>query len=302
MNVGIYGSKTTDTSLYEQFGAYLEWQPDSKWLTRLSYSDSDSLDRAASVAADDVEYNTDNWRLDLRYAAFNTRDREWDVYARLLHRDHIRLRAGVAEFEQLLNVVELGSSYNYFGHKLSYWIDAKAVQGINDLGAKNNELPSGMPASGDETDLSFLYWEARFVSWIPLYKKLSGKLDIRGQYTRDVLPTSQTFVLGGQSYTRAYEPGEIIGDRGIAGNLELRYRIKLNNKLSVTPYSYYAVGQVSSASKASKHDISAASAGAGLRLRSHHVKVYVEADKPLTRRSIHKGDDFRVNAGIEFRL
>lgn len=302
LNIGVFAAKTTSTSLYEQFGAYLEWQPSSKWLTLLSYSDSDSLDQVALTSADDIQYNTDNWRLDFRYAAINSLDREWDIYTRLSHRDHTRLRGGAAEFEQLLNTITVGNSYNYFGQSLSFWADAKAVKSINDFGAKNNDLPSGIPAAGDLTDLSFLYWEAQFVSWMPVYKKITARLDIRGQYTNDVLPTSQTFVLGGTSYTRAYEPGEIIGDRGVAGNLELRYRAQLNSKLSLTPYTYYGIGQVSSTTEASNRDISAASAGAGLRLRNYHVKVYVEVDKPLTRRSIHKGDDFRANAGIEFHL
>ncbi len=299
--LGVFGAKTIDNSLYDQVGGYIEWDVTRALKATLEYSNSDSLDVAVSDASQDIEYDTDNWSFEFRYTNKSVRAHEWEVYGRLKQRDHSSFGDAAREAEQRLNSAVLGGAYNYFGQRSSVWVDMNVEQGVNDFGAKSRDSLLAI-GTGNEIALDFLVWKARVVSWLPVRKKLSAKLDVRAQYSNDILPVSQSFVLGGQSYVRAYQPGELVGDRGAAGNIEFRYRFDLGKQFLLIPYSYYGIGTVSSAIAGSSFEQSAASAGLGFRIRGNHIRLYVETDKPLTRPSSHRDDDFRVNAGVEFVL
>ena len=48
-------------------------------------------------------------------------------------------------------------------------------------------------------------------------------LKAAGQYSRDRMPSVETFTLGGDDFGRAFEYSSVLGDKGIAGSAELAW-------------------------------------------------------------------------------
>ncbi|MCC7284531.1 MAG: ShlB/FhaC/HecB family hemolysin secretion/activation protein [Acetobacteraceae bacterium] len=96
---------------------------------------------------------------------------------------------------------------------------------------------------------------------------------VAGQYTSDILPSSERFYLGGDRLGRGYYNGEVAGDRTIAGTLELQFNFAMINDLdkpeSLIPIQLYAFYDVGGARNLSRFDIPwqrIASAGLGTRV------------------------------------
>jgi hemolysin activation/secretion protein len=88
-------------------------------------------------------------------------------------------------------------------------------KGLDVLGA------SVVPASGEETYLKL----SGSASWAQeVGKRIVFRLQGAGQYTRDPLPVSERFSVGGATFGRGFEQGLIIADRGLAGSAELAVR------------------------------------------------------------------------------
>ncbi len=90
---------------------------------------------------------------------------------------------------------------------------------------------------------------------------------LSAQYTNDPLLSTEEFGYGGQSFGRAYDPSEILGDKGIAGTIEARYYgITPIYDISISPFAFYDVGRIWNLDTGSGDHESAASAGFGVRL------------------------------------
>ncbi len=57
----------------------------------------------------------------------------------------------------------------------------------------------------------------------PLWDKFSLLLATEGQYSPDIVDTSQEYGIGGKIYGRAFDASEIAGDSGAAGKVEFRF-------------------------------------------------------------------------------
>jgi len=112
---------------------------------------------------------------------------------------------------------------------------------------------------------------------------------ISGQLSRDALLASEEFSVGGPIYGRAYDSGEIAGDHGLAGVIELRYGEAVTNYDWLRSYQFfgfYDIGAVWNKGNvvAEQRRESLASAGAGVRFNLiHDMSGSVELSKPLTR-------------------
>ncbi len=94
---------------------------------------------------------------------------------------------------------------------------------------------------------------------------------LSGQLSSDPLYTSEEFGYGGQTFGRAYDNSEIIGDNGVMGSFELRYGgISMGDPISATPYAFYDIGKVWSEGTG-QPSASGSSAGAGLRFAGSHL-------------------------------
>lgn len=167
---------------------------------------------------------------------------------------------------------------------------AMATFGLDVLGASPH---STSRRSRDDADGAF----ARFNGQITHYRDLSRHVglfvSLDGQWSAEPLLLSQEFSLGGLPYGRAYDPGELRGDSGLAGLVELRAGFDPDwGPISFAQtYVFLDGGQVWN--KADGDDLSAslASAGFGFRVRvADWLVAQWEAARPLTRTPFDEGD------------
>jgi hemolysin activation/secretion protein len=107
-----------------------------------------------------------------------------------------------------------------------------------------------------------------------------------GQKSSVPLLSAEEFGLGGARFGRAYQYGELTGDDGVAGSIELDYSPELvvGPFASPTFYGFYDIGVVwnDSPPLAGRHSL--ASAGAGIRFQiGERAHIGFEVAKPLTR-------------------
>lgn len=95
-------------------------------------------------------------------------------------------------------------------------------------------------------------------------------VSMQGQYASAPLYSSEEFGYGGQTFGRAYDNSEIVGDKGVEAGLEVRYLgITPFYNTSLTPYVSYDIGKVWNLDTSGQPEVqSAASAGAGVRFAS----------------------------------
>lgn len=141
----------------------------------------------------------------------------------------------------------LGLSYNfsdkYYGANSIY---ADIRQGLPILGYTSDTNPQTALTSrpggrGDYTKLDFV---------ISRLQSIQGPWTLygifKGQWAFNPLLASEQFAFGGSVLGRGYDVAEIIGDRGVAGSLELRYDVGVGNRIvsALQPYIYYDFGKI----------------------------------------------------------
>ena len=130
-----------------------------------------------------------------------------------------------------------------------------------------------------------------------------GELD--GQVSDRPLFMAEDFALGGPRIGRAYDTGEISGEDGIGGVVEVRYGRQIFNWLSGQVYGFYDAGIVwSENAPAGAEDATLNSTGVGVRLNlPYQLNVSYEAAKPLTRTPAVPGDkDLRHFFSLSFAM
>lgn len=187
---------------------------------------------------------------------FNYIDSGIDSFDEVIYLDHIR-------------PVRFGGSYSfsdrYNGTNL---IAAHIEQGLHIWGASND--PESTTTSHFGADGIFTKETVEASHLQPIYDtRFSIYLYGQGQYSNRPLLATEQFGFGGSLIGRGYDPAELLGDRGIAGTVELRMntypeKIKLN---LVQFYVFYDVGKVwdIEESPGVPQELSAASAGVGAR-------------------------------------
>ena len=129
--------------------------------------------------------------------------------------------------------------------------------------------------------------------WLP---GVSALVSATGQYSSDPLLASEEFTVGGAGFGRGYDSGEIAGDKGYAGLLELRYSDAVANSLLQTYqlYSFVDYGKVKNINPVvgEAEEDSLTSVGAGVRYNlNYDLSGYLEVDKPLNKQVNAEGDD-----------
>jgi hemolysin activation/secretion protein len=108
---------------------------------------------------------------------------------------------------------------------------------------------------------------------------------VDGQWTPDRLMTSEGFALGGAPYGRGYDYATLLGDRGVAGTVELRAGFAPKGKLItfVQGYTFVDAGKAWGSGPLDR-SASIASAGLGVRLRlAKQATLGIEAARRLNR-------------------
>jgi hemolysin activation/secretion protein len=166
------------------------------------------------------------------------------------------------------------------------------THGLDGLGATDD----GAGRSRTNGEHSFFRTNLTATRIQELGGNFSAQLSAAGQYSPDALLASEEFTVGGPEYGRAYDSGEIAGDRGVSGSLELRYTSDpfADFIKSQQFYVFYDAGKVwnKDAVVGEYSSASLASAGLGVRFNlEQDVYGYVELDTPLTRNVNSEHDD-----------
>lgn len=168
------------------------------------------------------------------------------------------------------------------------------IQGLDIWDATNdNNIPNRSRTNGDQT---FLKGTATATRVQEIWDLLSLMLTGTGQVSRDPLLASEEFTVGGGTFGRAYDAGEITGDSGWAGAAELRYGGPVQNNQFLQSYQAYTFVDYGKANKkipavGEAAEDSLTSAGIGLRFNVVQSWTgYVELDKPLNKKVASEGD------------
>jgi hemolysin activation/secretion protein len=131
-----------------------------------------------------------------------------------------------------------------------------------------------------------------------------ARLRAAGQYTKDPLPASEMFALGGDTFGRAFESSYAAGDAGYGASAELAYRW-LNGPKFVRGSEAYGFADAGETRYNDRPGIPGrgyrlASAGAGIRADiNSKAMVQIEAAKALRDDSPAHRDEWRTTASFK---
>lgn len=193
-------------------------------------------------------------------------------------------------------------------------IRLSARHGIDALGASTEGAPGGVSRLDGEVD--FTRFNIEFSHRWDLGRGVSLDLRGAGQRATTHLLSGEEFALGGERFGRAYDGGEIRGEHGVAGAVEIAKTVRFDPEWAplVRLYGFYEIGRVwDDDQSAAGGDRSIATAGFGARLAARPLKdgpeisLFGEKATPLTRQPERiYGDGLRsrysFGAGISFSL
>ena len=168
-------------------------------------------------------------------------------------------------------------------------------QGIDVLGASHK---GDAFLSRDNTSANFSLLNFVFARYQKLSDAWSLKISAAGQLASTALLASQQFYLGGMAFGRGYDSGEVSGDNGLAGSLELRFdQVLTNNFLKgYQLYGFIDRGMVWNSGEGIHNNLTLTSVGAGVRLYlSDELQADVAVSAPVDYRSpVNIGRDPRI--------
>ncbi len=148
-------------------------------------------------------------------------------------------------------------------------------QGLQILGASSSNQTTAARL-GDNTnftkfDFQLSRTQTLFSPWSGASVALLGLL--AGQYSRDILPLSEEFYLGGLQYTRGYYSGQVTGDNALVTTAELQLNTALDFSAVHLPadissqfYLFYDWGQTWN-NQSQDPGVHLSSAGGGMRMQ-----------------------------------
>lgn len=189
-------------------------------------------------------------------ANFNYLDSEVTTFSEQLYTDHLR-------------PIGVGGTYNfsdkYYGANMIY---ADIRQGLPILGYTSNTNPETAQTSRPGGRGDFTKIDLQLSRLQAIKGPLSLFAVLKGQWAFNPLLASEQFTFGGSQLGRGYDVAEIIGDKGIAGSLELRYDYFIGKILqSLQLYIFYDAGEIWNFKNVggTPRKISATSTGLGTR-------------------------------------
>lgn len=199
--------------------------------------------------------NSTNYYLDLQFGQFKTRT----------------LRAGI--------------SYSRTSERTGYAASTVVSQGLDALGAD--------PLVGF-SDASFRKINGQALVAHKIYKDISVKMLVKGQYTNEQLPSTERFSFGGRNAGQAFRAGQSAVDRAVSGSVEISWqlpsKIPLGRSLTLFAYADGAYGRSLARPlyRLPQEDIALASAGGGVRAQlgksfQANFEVAVPVKKPSDR-------------------
>jgi hemolysin activation/secretion protein len=231
----------------------------------------------------------DSASLALAYPWLRTRAENLMFRGDFTVRNALTYESDAETFDDHTRVLTAGATYDLADRWLGVnFVDAAVGQGVDILGATKRNAPRTSHTGADPNFTKFTGELSRLQQIADQWNLL---IAATGQYATSKLLASEQFAFGGERYGRGFDPSEILGDRGIAGKVELQYTpsrlpaiLGIGDILrTVQFYGFYDIGRVWSLDVGAADPI-AASAGAGVRfLVTDYVSGYVELAAPLRR-------------------
>lgn len=151
-----------------------------------------------------------------------------------------------------------GLSFATWNARRSLAASVAVSKGLDVLGASVN------PLSGE---IGYLKLSGSAAWSQQIAQRIVFRLESAGQFTRDALPVSERFAVGGGRFGRAFERGLIVADRGLAGSAELALRPLSGDFARSEIYGFvdYAAVRLVERPGFAGSDIDLGSAGLGVR-------------------------------------
>lgn len=145
-------------------------------------------------------------------------------------------------------------------------VNVTVSRGIDGLGSTGNDNPIPSRTAGR---VDFTKVEASVARTQPLPARFSAFASVYGQYAATPLLAPEQCGYGGRFYGRAYDPSELLGDHCFEAVAELRYDVpglpEPIGQLQFYGFSDWGKVWVREAAAGTPDEVSAASAGAGVR-------------------------------------
>lgn len=259
------------------------------------------VESATPFEAERVKSASDIATLGLSYPLIRARAQTLRLRAR------VNVYNGTQDFADRLLVQEdkvralrLGASWDRTDGSGVNFLDGEVSKGLRGLGSTPAGAAHAQRAGADYGFAKFNLFAGRLQS---LGRNLSLQASVQGQWTDDILPPSERAPLGGETILRAYNAGELIGDRALAGKLELRWEPPLIDGGRVAFYAFAEAGRTTTlnAIGGNTHD-SANSTGFGIRGSvGSGLNFYTEVATPHRRKVATYGTRHtRVFAGLSY--
>lgn len=176
-------------------------------------------------------------------------------------------------------VLRAGAVYSDGNNDQAFALSGTVSQGLSVLGAR--------PFQGySEASFTKLNLTAAFASKV--VDDLLLRVSTRGQYSADMLPTTERFSLGGRGLGLAFQSGSLTADRAIGGSVELSRPIRVDagvlNDITVFAFADGSSGRSLERPvyNLAADDFSLASAGGGLRLlMANRFRATAEVAVPI---------------------
>ena len=226
-------------------------------------------------------------------AGFNYLDSHVTTFDQELYTDHLRN-------------IDLGVTYNF----ADKWLGSNLI---------NADLRQGLPIAGYTSDTNIQTAQTSRPGGHAVYTKLAAQVSrlqairgplsvyglLSGQYTPTALLASEQFTFGGSQLGRGYDVAEIIGDKGAAASVELRFDVAVGKILQgLQFYAYYDAGMIWNYNLVggTPRKQSAVSTGLGTRFFfTKWVTGNIMWTQPLTKQvaALQATDQVLVNGQIE---
>ena len=239
-----------------------------------------------NVSADNILGDSQMYDIEGDYPVVRSRQYNWNLIAGFNYLDSTTDVAGAQTANDHVRTARVGTHFDMTDALDGVnQIDLTATQGLRILGA----TPDGAGRSRTNGHEEFLKGDVTATRIQKLPGLWSAMVSGTGQLADHPLLASEEFTVGGPTFGRAYDTGEISGDNGYAGVAELRYGGSVEDSRILESYQVYTFldyGKVFNYQPVvgeSKQD-SLTSAGVGFRFNlTHQLSGYIELDKPLTK-------------------
>lgn len=252
-----------------------------------------STEPGASLKSNDVEGTSHVFELEGLYPLIRGRQYNLNLLGSFTALNSESDILGIDISEDRVRYLTAGGRFDFTDNLAGVTqIDFGVSQGLDWFNATDDGL--GRTRSNGEHD--FIRANVTAIRLQDLPNDFSMQISADAQYSPDSLLSSEEFAIGGGLFGRAYDSGEITGDSGIAGAVELRYggSVESDYLNSYQVYAFYDLGKVWNEDTlvGEQDHKSLASTGLGVRMNfAKDISGYIELNHPLTKSISAEGDD-----------